>query len=93
MSIEHLNPKEAHLSRLPVLKSDLSLPKTPISRPKTFLPEVTTAVGGFTSMINGATAPRRDERSESQSRMNDLVEFLYVSESYSSAMLHYEKQS
>jgi hypothetical protein len=90
ISIDLLKSEDAHLSRLPVLKSDLSFPKTPISLPKTFLPDVTTAVGGFTSIISGATAPRRDERSESQSRINDLVEFLYVSESYSSATLRNE---
>lgn len=73
---------KAHRSLFPVLKSDFNLPKIPLSLPNTSFPDAATDVGGLTSTINGVTAERREARSDNQSRINDLVEFLYVSESY-----------
>jgi hypothetical protein len=71
----------AYRSLLPVLKSDFNLPKIPLSRPKTSLPDAATDVGGLTRTINGVVAERLEAKSDSQSRMKDRVEFLYVSES------------
>lgn len=73
---------KAYRSLLPVLKSDFNLPKIPLSRPNTSLPDAATDVGGLTRTISGVVAERLEARSDNQSRMNDLVEFLYVSESY-----------
>ena len=80
--------RRACRSLLPVLKSDFNLPNIPLSRPKTSLPVAATDVGGLTSTINGVVADLLDARSDSQSRMKDLVEFLYVSESYPISLLH-----